>query len=212
MKITTYLYLLNGGRMRKYLIFFLCGVILFSITGCDNRKTAESLTKENEQESTTDSIDLTEKNQTAPESTTDITEGNQTITWEEITKDGVDEQELLNNINTDVLEEIADLLQTLDKEIAEKERNSPEYVLRGEWVKDISESEQYNKVISMGNEAMKPLYWIIYKSENQGRYEYMCALALDELSGFDFDEDGDGVKWASSKELLEEFDKKVIGD
>lgn len=181
--------------MRKYLIFFLCGIILFSITGCDNRKTAESLVEDNEQESTAD-----------------ITEEKQTITWEEIIKDGVDEQELLNNINTDILEEIAELLQTLDKEITEKERNSPEYVLRGEWVKDISESEQYNKVISMGNEALKPLYWIIYKSESQGRYEYMCALALDELSGFDFDEDGDGVKWASSKELLEEFNKKVIGD
>lgn len=181
--------------MKKYLIVFLCGVILFSITACNNKKTAEGLTTVSQQENITNIIG-----------------NNQNITWKEITKDGVDEQELLNNIDMDTLEEIADLLQTLDKEIAEQESISPEYVLRGDWVKDVIQSEQYNKVISKGNEGMKPLYWIIYKSDNQGRYEYICALALDELSGFNFDENGDGIGWATSKEFLEEFNKKVIDD
>lgn len=179
--------------MKKYLIIFLCGVTLFFITGCNHSKTDENLKKDNQQKNTNNMI-----------------ESNQNITWKEITKDGVDEQELFNNINMDVLKEIADHFQALDKEIAEKESVSPEYVLRGDWIKDVIESEQYKKVISMGNKAMKPLYWIIYKSNTQGRYEYICALALDELSGFDFDEDGDGIRWATSKELLEEFNKKVI--
>lgn len=195
--------------MKQYFILCLCAVILLSTTGCNNRGTEERLTAE-QQENTAGTIDTAESSQTAQESTAGTAEDNQTVTWEEITKDGVDEQELLNNINTDVLEEIAALFQALDQEIMEKESVSPEYVLRGGWAKDVIESEQYNTVISMGNEAMKPLYWIIYKSDNQGRYEYICALALDELSGFDFDEDGDGIKWASSKELLEEFNQRVI--
>lgn len=196
--------------MKRYFIVFLCGVILFSIAGCNNKGTEESLTIAHQQENTTGITDTSESSQTTQESIAGMTEDNQAMTWEEITKDGVDEQELLNNINMDVLEEIAELFQTLDQEITEKERVSPEYVLRGDWAKDVIESEQYNTVISMGNEAVKPLYWIIYKSDSQGRYEYICALALDELSGFDFDEDGDGMKWASSKELLEELNQKVI--
>lgn len=182
--------------MRKYLIILLCGIILFSIVGCNNSKTDENLKKDNQQENKTyNSI-----------------ESHQNITWDEITKDGVDEQKLLNNINTDVLEEISSLFQNLDKEIAEKESISPEYVLRGDWVKEVIESKQYKKVISMGNKAMKPLYWIIYKSHSSGRYEYICALALEELSNLNFDEDGDGVKWATSKEFLEEFNKKVVNN
>lgn len=180
--------------MKKYLFVLLCGVILFSIIGCNNGKIDENLKKDDQQENTT----------------YNPIENHQKITWDEITKDGVDEQKLLNNINTDVLEEIATLLQNLDKEITEKENISPEYVLRGDWLKDVIESEQYKKVISMGNKAMKPLYWIIYKSHSQGRYEYICALALEELSNFNFDEDGDGMKWATSKEFLEEFDRKVV--
>ena len=31
---------------------------------------------------------------------------------------------------------------------------------------------------------MKPLYWIIYKSPEAGLYEYICARALAELSGY----------------------------
>lgn len=192
--------------MKKYVIAFLCGAVLFAITGCSDRKTEEDFTAKVRQENT--EADRTKVRQ---ESTAvDRTKSSQTITWEEITGDGVDEQELFSNIDTDLLEEIADLLQALDREIAEKESASSEYVLRSGWVEDVAESEQYNKVISMGNEAVKPLYWIIYKSESQGRYEYICALALEELSGFDFDEDGDGIKWASSKELLEELNEKIL--
>lgn len=182
--------------MKRYLIILLCGIMLFSITGCNNSNTDENSKNDNQQESTT----------------LNPIENNQNITWDEITKDGVDEQKLLNNIDTEILEEIESFLQKLDKEIAEKESISPEYVLRGDWVKGVIESEQYKAVISMGNKALKPLYWIIYKSNSQGRYEYICALSLEELSNFNFDEDGDGIKWATSKEFLEEFNKKVISD
>ena len=55
----------------------------------------------------------------------------------------------------------------------------------------------------MGEAAMKPLYLILYKSQNAGLYEYICANALYELSGYDFE-------WANSKEFMENFNKKII--
>ena len=129
-------------------------------------------------------------------------------TWEEITPDGVDEELLADNIDAAVLERIASEFQTLCEEIAAKEEADPDYVLRGGWVQDIPVSRQYLSVISLGDSAMKPLYLIVYKSENQGLYEYICCLALEELSGYDLvNEYGD--KWSASKEFLTMFNKAV---
>lgn len=50
---------------------------------------------------------------------------------------------------------------------------------------------------------MKPLYLILYKSPNAGMYEYICAQALYELSGYEFE-------WENSKEFLEKFNEKVL--
>jgi len=176
--------------MKKIVSLIFSLTALSMITGCG--KVVENIKKEDTKDN--------------------IIENNKVITWEEITDEGVNEVELFNNLDLQLLEKIASLFQNIDKEIAEKEIVSPEYVLRGNWVQDIIKNEQYKEVISIGKKAMKPLYWIIYKSDNQGRYEYICALALEELSGFNFDEDGDGVKWASSKEFLKEFNKKVTSN
>lgn len=50
---------------------------------------------------------------------------------------------------------------------------------------------------------MKPLYLIIYKSNNTSTYEYICANALYKLSGFDFER-------TNSKDFLEKFNNKII--
>lgn len=134
------------------------------------------------------------------------------ITWDEISVDKVDEEKLLSNIDINVLEEIASLFQKLDNDIAKKEDADYEYVLKGLWFTDVLESSEFNKVLSMGNKAQKPLYYIIYKSENSGRYEYICALALEKLSGFNFDEDNDGIKWSTSKEFLNDFNNIILNN
>ena len=56
--------------------------------------------------------------------------------------------------------------------------------------------------------AIKPLYLIIYKSPNQGSYEYICAMALSKLVNFDDITDS----WSTSKEFLEKFNQKVINN
>ena len=112
----------------------------------------------------------------------------------------------MQNVNTKYLEKIATLLQSLSEEIAQKEQDDIDFYLSAGWYKYALDSQQFTEVINMGNDAIKPLYLIIYKSPNQGSYEYMCAMALSELVNFDNVADS----WSTSKEFLEKFNQKVI--
>ncbi len=129
--------------------------------------------------------------------------------WAGITVDGVDEALFWKDVDISTMEEIALELQTLAEEIVEKQREDPDSVLRGDWMPDIKKSARYEKVLGMGKRAMKPLYAIIYKSEQQGLYEYICSMALEKLSGYDFTNE-DGYRWATSKEFLEQLTQKII--
>ncbi len=124
------------------------------------------------------------------------------IKWEEITANGINEELLFQNVDEELLTQIATELQTLVEEEAEAERKNPEIVITEGWTR-VFKSERYKKVLNMGTPAMKPLYLILYKSPNAGLYEYMCANALYELSGYDFE-------WTNSKEFLEKFNEKIL--
>ncbi len=126
------------------------------------------------------------------------------IEWNEISKNGIDEESLLKNLDTNILETISTEFQTLVNEETEEERTNPEIVITEGWTR-VFKSERYKKVLNIGNAAMKPLYLIIYKSPNAGLYEYICANALYELSGYNFE-------WANSKEFLEKFNEQIIED
>lgn len=128
------------------------------------------------------------------------------ISWDEITPSGVDEDMFLENLDIDLLKTIASEFQTLVNEEMEKEKKDPESILRGEWLQ-VFESERYKKIVNMGDVAMKPLYWIIYKSENSGLYEYICSMALSEIYGLDKD---NTLSWATSKEFLKLFTDKIL--
>ena len=83
-----------------------------------------------------------------------------------------------------------------------------DFYFSARWYKYTLDSQQFNEVINMGNNAIKPLYLIIYKSPNQGSYEYICAMALSKLVNFDNVADS----WSTSKEFLEKFNQKVISN
>lgn len=121
------------------------------------------------------------------------------IQWNEITSTGVDEQILIENVNTADLEKIATLLQNLTSEIGEKEKEDFEFALRAKWYEYTLNSEQFNQVLNMGNKALKPLYLIIYKSQNQGLYEYICCMAIQKITNYEVGE------WSNSKDFLEKF-------
>lgn len=127
---------------------------------------------------------------------------NNEINWDEITTEGVDEQKLIENINKADLEKIATLLQNLSHEIGEKQKE-PDFYFTGQWHSYILESKQFNEVLNMGNDALKPLYLIVYKSPNQYLYEYICCMAIQKITDYEVED------WNTSKDFLEKFNKYI---
>lgn len=142
------------------------------------------------------------KNDSQEKSIGTITDTEKELSWDEITADGVDEELLFDNIDVETLNTIGKELQTLVEEENEAERANPEIVITEGWTR-VFKSERYKRVLALGQAAMKPLYLIVYKSENAGAYEYICARALYELAGCDFN-------WVNSKDFLEKFNEKII--
>lgn len=132
-------------------------------------------------------------------------------TWDEITENGVDEDALWKNVDQDILEYVATEIQTLVAEEEKAERENQELVLMEGWVR-VFESERYHNVVNMGEKAMKPLYWIIYKSPNAGMYKYICASAFYEISGYDFTKENGELTWSTSKEFIEVFNEQILSE
>ena len=134
------------------------------------------------------------------------------IVWDEVSENGVDESLLIMNTDKETLAYIAQELQDLCEEINEKGEEDKNYWLTGKWYSDATESKQYENVVSLGNKAMKPLFLILYKSEDSGMYEWICSKALDEISGFDFSMENNGVGWRNSDEFLEMFIERILAE
>ncbi len=131
------------------------------------------------------------------------------IFWEAITENGVDEKLLWSQIDQSTLENIARILQDTIEEEMQEERENPSLVLEEGWTR-IFEKEGYRKVVEMGEKAEKPLYWIIYKSEQAGLYEYLCSQALSEIMELEMQKDSGELTWSDSKEFLEQFNQKIL--
>ena len=139
-----------------------------------------------------------------------MSSSNESISWDEISERGVDEDLLFENVNQENLEMVAAELQDLVDLIIKKGEADRSYWFTPQWFSDAKHSEQYARVVSMGTDAVKPLYLIIYKSPNEGLYEYICAMALDELTGYSLEDEYPVEDWVSSKDLLEKFNKKIL--
>ena len=145
------------------------------------------------------------------DTTNDVVEETSEIKWNEITEDGIDEELLLENIDINILEKIASNFQSMLEEEQKEEQENPEILITEGWIR-IFEKEKYKEVISIGKPAMKPLYYILYKSQNNGLYEYLCASALQEISQVTFYNEADGTAgWSNAKEYLELFTKEIAG-
>ena len=180
--------------MKKVLGVFIAVCILFSMSACkDNPAVSET---------TTSSSQL-------PHQVADHAEP--TIEWPEITENGVDESLLIENTDNETLTYVAAEIQTLVQEETEAERDNPELVLTEGWTR-VFKSEHYANVIALGKNAMKPLYLILYESPSAGQYEYICAYALYELSGYDFTTSDGTLTWANSTEFLLLFNKAVLSE
>ncbi|MBP0986624.1 MAG: hypothetical protein J6W57_07425 [Oscillospiraceae bacterium] len=129
--------------------------------------------------------------------------------WEEIGENGVDEEMLMENTDTETLTYVAKELQDVCAAIDRKGEEDREYWLTGQWYSNALGSEQYREVVSLGRKAMRPLFLIVYKSENAGMYEWICCKALEEISGIDLSGENGGAGWRDSKEFLKLFIVRV---
>ena len=99
-------------------------------------------------------------------------------------------------------------LRPLLDEIAIKEKEDPNFIIEGKWFDYFKNDERYLNVLELEDKALKPLYFIIYKSENQGLYEYICSFAMYDIlklknSDYDFE-------WGTSKDYLNEITKIIV--
>ena len=132
------------------------------------------------------------------------------IDWSEITANGVNGKLLYENLDIDILEKVANSLQNALKEELKEEIENPEIIVTEGWTR-IFGKKQYKEVVEMGKPAMKPLYWILYKSQNNEQYEYLCAAALCEISGIGGETTEIGtMKWSTAKEYLDLFTETVM--
>ncbi len=132
------------------------------------------------------------------------------ISWEELSESGVNEALLLEHINQEDLETIAAQLQELVRLIGQKGEQDRTYWLTAQWFTDTKNSEQYKNVVAMGQGAVKPLYLILYKSPDDGFYEYVCAMALDEITGYKVNDKYPDVGWVSAKDFLTKFNDIIL--
>ena len=114
------------------------------------------------------------------------------------------QKDFINDNNVDVLNKIGNELQTLVNEAYEEERANPEIIFTEGWAR-ILEYDRFKKVVDIGVPAMKPLYLIIYKSQNRGVYEYLCAYALYQISGYEF-------FWSTTDEFMENFNAQILAE
>ena len=66
-------------------------------------------------------------------------------------------------LDTQILEKIAKNLQDIMAEEIKDEQENPQILITEGWIR-IFNKEKYKKIISIGKPAMKPLYYILYKS------------------------------------------------
>ena len=134
------------------------------------------------------------------------------LDWSDISNGELNEESFVQKLDADTLKEVASELQALvDEEIAEEKEN-PDIILTEGFAR-VFRKEQYLRVIDMGESAEMPLYYILYKSEYDGMYEYICANALSELTGFEFmNESGDYREWSTGKEYLKLFNDYMGND
>ncbi len=194
--------------MKKLIAIFLLIGNIFLITAC-NFSSERVEQNENELSVSNGAEQSKENFHGESAESEEITDTIVTDSWEHVTLDGItDEKAFLDGTTEEIRNIVSDNLQQLCDKIAKEEQNDPNFISEGKWFEYFVTSEEYQTVLELEESALNPLYFIIYKSENQGLYEYICSYAIYEISGLK-DSDND-ITWSTSKEFLDLFTEKII--
>lgn len=118
----------------------------------------------------------------------------QEMTWNPIIGNETDEETFMKHLDTDMLISVSEKIQSL---------LTDETTTGEDWL-SLFNSEQYHYVIDLGVKAVKPMYYILYKSEQAGLYEYIISSAINDIIGYDFS-NIEGQRWANAYEFRERY-------
>ena len=80
------------------------------------------------------------------------------------------------------LDEINVNMNNLMSEIDTEMRTNPETAIMGSPIEFIENSQTYKNIVNLGLKAVKPLYDKLYESHEAGLYEYILALAIEDIT------------------------------
>lgn len=106
------------------------------------------------------------------------------------------------------LEKINTNMDTLMAEIEKEMTDNPELAMMGSPITIIEESQAYQKIIELGLNGVKPLYDKLYNSQDSGLYEYILALAIEDITKEEFIYNKD-YGWKNSLEFRMAYETKV---
>ena len=120
----------------------------------------------------------------------------------------IEENIFIENLDEEILIEITESIGDLVKEIVEKEKSDPQFVMNGKWNETFRNSEEYYSVVRLGLKAIKPIHYILYKSGSSGLYEYILCSAINDIVKYEFSDNREW-QWATAFEFRQLYNEKV---
>lgn len=113
-----------------------------------------------------------------------------------------------NVVYADTLNEIETEMTYLMSDIVAEMRSNPQMAMLGHPIQFIRGSDSYKNIVALGLKAVKPLYDKLYDSRDAGLYEYILAMAVQEITQENFVYNVD-YGWKNSLEFRMAFEEKV---
>lgn len=114
----------------------------------------------------------------------------------------------VNTVYAQALNEIETDMTNLMSEIEKAMKEQPELAMQGCPMSFIKNSDNYKKIVNLGLEAVKPLYDTLYEHKDAGLYEYILALAIEEITQENFVYNAE-YGWKNSLEFRLAFEERV---
>lgn len=113
-----------------------------------------------------------------------------------------------NSVYASTLNSINDNMNRLMSEIEKEMRADPKIAMLGSPIDFIRNSSSYKNIINLGLNVVKPLYDKLYESHDAGLYEYILALAIEEITQEEFIYNAN-YGWKNSLEFRLCYETKV---
>ena len=111
-------------------------------------------------------------------------------------------------VYAEILDDVKSSMDKLISEIKVEMKNNPQMAMQAHPGEFIRNSENYKAILNLGLKAIKPIYDTLYESRNAGLYEYILAMAIEDITGEKFVYNAD-YGWKNSLEFRMAYEEKV---